>query len=540
VSDGGKSRLGARPRRLLKIAALAAAYVCAARLGLMMDALGGLATLVWPPTGIALASLLLFGLELWPGVALGAFVVNHWVGAPWSLCGIIALGNTLEAVLAAYTLLRLRDFSPELTNLKSAAYLLLLAIVSTLVSATLGVGGMALNHALPPSGFWLTWQVWWIGDFIGDLVVAPLLLSWWSRSKLNQKPRWLEIAALTVGLLASLWLIFGALPATHAPWLRQAYLLIPLLLWAAVRFGPRGASAATLLASAGAIWGTALGHGPFVHATLHEGLLTLQTFMSIVAVTYLILGAVVAERAELFERERMARTDAERAVRIRDDFLVVASHELRTPLTPLQLQLEGVQRAAESGDPRLAERVKQAIAQSGRLTQLVDSLLDVSRLASGRFELALEECDMAEIVAGAVERSRERAARAGSALRLAASGPLPGRWDRVRAEQLVFQLLSNAVKYGRGGAIDVELAATPRGVEITVRDVGIGIPPEALTRIFERFERATSGRQYDGLGLGLYVAQQIALAHQGDIRVASELGVGSTFTVRLPYDPSSA
>jgi signal transduction histidine kinase len=335
-------------------------------------------------------------------------------------------------------------------------------------------------------------------------------------------------------LLATLAAVFGSLGPAGDSWLRQAYLLIPSLIWAAVRFGPRGASRATLLASAGAIWGTALGHGPFARGTLHEGLLPLQLFMSVVAITFLILGALTAERHELLERERSARAVAERAVRVRDDFLAVASHELRTPLTPLQLQLEGVLRAAESGDPRLSARVERALLQGERLARLIDGLLDVSRLASGKLELSVEDCDMTEIVKSALDHVKDQAEKAGSPLRVVAQGPIAGRWDRGRTEQLLSNLLSNAIKYGRGSPIEVSIGTAHGYVEIAVHDGGIGVPAEAHTRIFERFERAAPSREYDGLGLGLYVAREIALAHRGEIAVKSKPNVGSTFTVRLP------
>jgi signal transduction histidine kinase len=514
---------------------MALAYAVVARLGLAMDAVGGLATLVWPPTGLALAGLLIFGVRDWPGVAAGALIANLWVGAPPVVAVGIALGNTLEAVVGAALLQRMRGFRRQLDELRSVVALVgLAALVSTLVSASTGTLSMVLGHVVTPAHAAQTWQAWWIGDVIGDLVVAPLILTFTAPDEMGRAGRRGEMLLLGALLMTVLALVFGSASSAHLGAFRAPHLLMPLLIWAAVRFGPRGAALATFLASGGAIWGTALGRGSFVRGTLHASLLELQTFMAVVAITFLVLAAVTVERRGSLLRERQARAEAERAVEVREEFLAVVSHELRTPLTPLELQLEAVLRAVSPTDDALRARVERAKRQSSRLVHLVEGLLDASRLAAGRLRLDVSEFDCHALALEVLDQAREEATRAGSSLSLKVEGTTLGSWDRQRLGQALANLIANAIKYGRGGPIALELDGGADGLRIVCIDQGIGIDPSALETIFRRFERAAPSRNDGGLGLGLYVAREIARAHGGDIGVRSEPGRGSTFTLSLP------
>ncbi len=521
------------PLLLTRVAVLAVTYAIVARLGLGVEALGGLAALVWPPTGVALAALVIFDLRLWPGVTLGALIANLGAGAPAGVAIGIALGNTLEAVLGATILSRTAGFERGLGTLRSVAAVVLAAFGSTLVSATVGVASMVGGHVIATDQLVSTWVSWWLGDVIGALVVAPLMLnlsvpdSDWSRGK------GAEAVALTLLLVLTVGLAFGHGEGVFGSPFRRPFVVTPYLIWATVRFGPRGATVATFIASAGAIAATALQRNALTATLLHDRLLELQCFMAVASVTFLILGAAVAERRRLLEFERAAHAEALRAIRVRDDFLAIASHELRTPLTPLKLQLDGLIRAFD-GDARLKERLVRASRQTERLARLTDELLDVSRIASGRLEIETERLDLTEIVVELLDHLGEDAARAGSPLHFERIEPTWVCWDRARTGQAVTGLLSNAIRYGRGKPIDVAITETTNTVEVIVRDQGVGIEPAAHTRIFERFERAAAARAYGGLGLGLYVVREIARAHGGDVSVSSTPGVGSVFTLRLP------
>src|SRR5688572_20083488 len=290
------STTAARTTRVLyaaELLALAAVYVGAARIGLAIDAVAGFATLVWAPSGIALAALLLRGHRLWPGVLIGAFVANTLTGAPVLVAVGIAIGNTLEAVLGSYALRRIPGFRTSLDRVRDVLGLIVLAAaLSTVVSATIGVGSLYLGGIVSPADVGRAWRAWWIGDMIGDLLVAPAILVW-SGVRLTSR-RWSEAAVLMVAVIVSGFLVFG----TEAAAFHQAYLIFPVLVWAALRFGPCGAASAALVVSVIAVWGTATGHGPFIQPALYDSLLALQTFMGVTAATFLVLGSSIAERRD--------------------------------------------------------------------------------------------------------------------------------------------------------------------------------------------------------------------------------------------------
>ncbi len=250
----------------------------------------------------------------------------------------------------------------------------------------------------------------------------------------------------------------------------------------------------------------------------------------------------LAHRAALsMENARLYR-EAQEAIRLRDEFLSIASHELKTPLTPLSLKLQALARelSRRPGDiPRaqVESYVEVGTRQVKKLSELIGDLLDVSRIAAGRLTLVPEDMDLGVLVREVVARYEPQAARSGSTLQLecAAQG-LTGRWDRLRLEQVVTNLVDNAVKYGEGRPVWVRVEGTAEGVRLTVRDEGIGISPEALPRLFGRFERAVSERHYGGLGLGLYITRTLVESMGGQVRVESEPGQGSTFTVELPRE----
>ncbi|HZX41848.1 MAG TPA: HAMP domain-containing sensor histidine kinase, partial [Myxococcaceae bacterium] len=244
--------------------------------------------------------------------------------------------------------------------------------------------------------------------------------------------------------------------------------------------------------------------------------------------------ALAADNARLYE-------EAQEAIRLRDEFLSVASHELRTPLTPLNLKLGIMRRVAEQAGEgtlpaaQVAADVGVTARHVQRLTNLVDHLLDVTRIRAGKLQLQLEVVDLAEVVRDAVSRLSSVAAEVGSRLEVDAPERCPGVWDRMRLEQIATNLLSNALKYGSGKPVQLRVDEQgPGQVVLSVRDGGIGMEPSVLGRIFGRFERGHSGRHYPGLGLGLYITRQIVTALEGTISVQSTPGAGSLFTVVLP------
>ncbi len=249
----------------------------------------------------------------------------------------------------------------------------------------------------------------------------------------------------------------------------------------------------------------------------------------------------LAERASQSLENAILYRKAQEAVRLRDEFISVASHELRAPLTALTLQVRLSQRAA-AADPAVATgtlpaRISSLSRQVDRLNRLVANLLDVTRMRVGRMELSPEPLDLVELVTEVAGHFQEEVARQGRQLEVSGQGPIEGRWDRLKLEQVFTNLLSNAVRYGASGPIEVSVARCAEVAEIAVRDRGPGIRSEDQGRIFDRYERGKAAAGNGGLGLGLYLVRLLVEAHGGCVRLDSMVGQGSTFTVALPLQP---
>ncbi|MFL5786235.1 MAG: ATP-binding protein, partial [Bacteriovoracaceae bacterium] len=305
--------------------------------------------------------------------------------------------------------------------------------------------------------------------------------------------------------------------------------------WAAIRFGARGASLTLLVIDVVEVYATSHGIGTFANLDLFPSgrLLTTQVLVSNLAILILILAAALEEQTDL-------REGAETATRIRDDFISVASHELKTPLTSLKMEIQILNNYINTGkiktvpDERLHKLARISDQEIKRFSNLINDLLDVSRITSGRISFNQEEVDTLSLVNEAVERLQPEITRSGSIVSVSGEKNLRGLWDKVRIDQVVTNLLSNAIKYGCGRPVMIKVQEEKGCALIEVRDQGLGIPEEDQERIFHRFERAVSAKEYSGLGLGLFIARQIVEAHGGRITVRSDEGNGSSFRVELP------
>jgi integral membrane sensor domain MASE1 len=294
-------RLG---RYALDLVVVAACYYLGARVGLLQALVNDQVTPLWPPTGVAVLALLLGGLRLWPGIALGAFAVNSALTDVGSTV-LITVGNTLAPVVA-YLLLKRVGFRRELDRTRDALALVVLGgLVGMVVSATIGSGTLLVRGVIDGSLFWSTWTVWWTGDALGVLVFVPMVLAFRS-VRLRHRPvrRWLE----AVALLASTAVVM-AVASTHD--LRLMYLVFPFLIWAALRFQHLGTAPYTLIATTLAARGAARSTGPFADLDLVVRMVTLQAFNGTAVLTALMLSAVIAERNAA--REAIERTVAQLA-----------------------------------------------------------------------------------------------------------------------------------------------------------------------------------------------------------------------------------
>jgi anti-anti-sigma factor len=275
---------------------VAATYYLTARLGLRVALVGSVVTPIWPPTGIAVVALLSFGMRLWPAITLSALLVNAPINSSLAGALLIAVGNT-AAPLLAVGLLHAAGFRSQLDRLRDALALVLLgALTSMAVSAGLGTAALLMDGTISHSDVASTWALWWAGDATGVLVFAPLLLSLGQIGQLGWQRR-LEAVAVISSLALVAYLVF------HSQY-QDTYLVFPLLIWAAVRFGQLGAALAALTVVGMAVWSAIDEAGPFAHTTLLNRMLTLQTYNAVTALTSLVLAAIMTERHSVLDRER--------------------------------------------------------------------------------------------------------------------------------------------------------------------------------------------------------------------------------------------
>ncbi|HTE21939.1 MAG TPA: MASE1 domain-containing protein [Candidatus Limnocylindria bacterium] len=535
---------------LLKLTLLFVIYFATGRLGLSLDAVSGFAALVWAPTGIALAAMLILGFRYWPGIALGAVLVNMAAGAPLLVALGIGCGNTLEALAGAYVLKRFTRFQISLERVADVLRLIFFAaIASTLVSATIGVTSLLLGGLVAGEGYGETWIAWWIGDMLGALIVTPLLLVWHERLRRPLDPRRFASAAVPILLLAAVSIvIFRGLPGRDIRPLTFAYIIFPILIWIALRFGQRGSVTAMFIVSCIAIWETVTTHNYSSALTLSQNLLLLQSFIGITAATFMTMAAVVSEREQTQKRQQYLeqkaalltkqRSRLEMLNRAKDEFISIASHQLRTPATGVKQYL-GMLLQDYAG--RLSKQqhahVTTAYENNERQLKIIEDLLHVARIDAGKLPLNKTTCDlnklMGEVAAQQAEAFKERGQKL---LFSPAKGSIKARADKELLRMVLENLIDNAGKYSPAGEkVRLSVSKMDRMVRLEIHDKGFGITKKDQKKLFQKFSRVDAhSNLIGGSGLGLYWAKKVIDLHGGSIDLTSEAGEGSTFTVKLP------
>jgi PAS domain S-box-containing protein len=308
-----RARLGYR--YVLQLAVVFALYFGAGKLGLTVPFTSSSASPIWPAAGIAVAAVLIWGIRIAPAIASAAFLVNFLSPVPTFASIAIGLGNASSAIVAGYLLKRSSDFEISLPRLKDVLKLVTVAaVLATAVAASVGVTALTLVHTKAWAGYASAWRIWWLGDAMGVLVVAPLLLTGQDLIRVCRGSRVLEACLLSIAILITSAVIFTPRASVRDDVL--AFVVFPFIIWAALRFRVAGAAVACLLSASFAVWGTAHGFGPFVnHTPLHNAML-LQVFVAVTSLTGLILAAVINERehiGEAFESEKRLLSESEAA-----------------------------------------------------------------------------------------------------------------------------------------------------------------------------------------------------------------------------------
>jgi PAS domain S-box-containing protein len=307
-----------RVRGAAPLLLLTAIYFSAGNLGLTLAVINPSASPVWPPTGIALAAVLILGRRVWPAIALGAFAVNYVAASGVFPSLAIAVGNALEALVGAYLVSRFAGGRVAFDRSRDCfAFVVLAGFVSTTISATIGTTSLALSGAVAWPAYWSVWLTWWLGNAGGNVVVAPLILLWAGTPRPRWTSRqWCEIVLLTGALVAVATLVFvkSAYPLE--------FLTIPLCVWAGARFGPREAATATAILSIIGVWAAVVGAGPFGAEPANTALLLTQTFLVVAQIAGLATGAAVVEMTAAHDmlrtlNARLEERVAERTAKLR-------------------------------------------------------------------------------------------------------------------------------------------------------------------------------------------------------------------------------
>ncbi len=524
-------------RRVFVIVLLTLVYVATGRLGLRLAFLQESATAVWPPTGIALGAMLMLGTWVWPSVLAGAFVVNLiTAGTVWTSLGI-ATGNTLEAVTGSLLVSRFAGGRDAFFRPLDVFRFALLSAVSTMISASIGVTVLCLGHLAAWNAVGPIWLTWWLGDAVGAVLFAPLLVLWCRRENINWR-RTGEAILLIAGLLGLGMLAFGS----WTPWQRTNYplefIVTPVLLWAAFRFGPRGATASSLVLASVALRSTLHGFGPFVATSPNESLLLLQAYLGVGAVMVLAVSAVVWEREQARRQLANQTQELERSNADLQHFAYVASHDLKEPL-----------RMTGSFAELLARRYRGQLSQEAdefidyitsgvrRMSALIDGLLLYSRAGdvplSGPNTDGTRALEVALLnLAAAIQESDA----------VVTHDPLPVLAMNESQLVMIFQnLVGNSIKYRNNQPPRVHVSATQEGGEwiLSVKDNGIGIEPEYRDHVFTLFKRL-HGPQVPGAGIGLALCKRIVERHGGRIWIESPPEPGTCLRFALPKDTSAA
>jgi signal transduction histidine kinase len=441
-------------------------------------------------------------------------------------------------------------------------FVLLAVVLSPTVSATFGVTSLSLGGYAEWERYSAIWTTWWLGDAVGALIVTPALVLWlsnpvptWSRSQL------LEVAA-SLGLLSLVALVvFHSGEARIGLNYPLGFLTLSILIWIAVRLGPRETATAILLCVGIAIWGTLQGSGPFAQGSPNKMLLSLQAFMAVIAVTALALAVGVSEqkRAEraldelnqTLEQRIQDRTSVLQATveqlqefdRLKSAFVTIVSHELRTPLTAIkgfvENLLEGLTGPLNEKQQYYLSRVR---LSTERLTRMLNELLDLSRIEAGTMDLLPASLSLQDLLADLREAFQPAAARKSILMQIAPTDEMPRvQADRDKLYEVLANLLENAIKFTpSGGRVRIEAQVLDgRYIQVGVTDTGCGIPEEHLPKIFDKFYRVPSGTGNSaGAGLGLAIAKGLVELHGGAMTVESVPGEGSHFSFTLPYDAS--
>ena len=545
-------------RKGIQLIILALVYFLAAKFSLKLAFLHVSASPVWPPTGICLAALLILGYRVWPSIWVGAFLANLATTSDvWSSAGI-SCGNTLEGLVGFFLIQKYARGLHFLEHPRNIfKFTLLAGIISTTISASIGVTSLALVGLADWHYYSGIWYTWWLGDVTGNLIFAPLMITWYLQSRFKWNRSFsLEFFLLLFALAGvSSFLFLGYFPSflKNSP---LEFLTIPVVVWASFRFDLPGAVTSTFLLSAAALWGTLHGHGPFIRDTPNESFLILQSFMAVISITSISLASIVLELKKVTEalkksEEQMkaANQELSRINKLKTEFTSMVSHELRTPLNAIKegidLVIDGIEGPITTTQQETLEISKSNV---NRLSRMIDNVLDYTRYEYGKLEVRLENTDIKQIISEVCAFMNPVVTK--KSIRLFTDlppSPLFAFCDSDKIKQVLINLIDNALKFTLSdGEIQLRLFKQENQVHIQVKNTGAVIKEEDQKKIFDLFSQGSNEviPRMGGSGVGLAVCKLLMTLHTGTISVTSRENEGTCFTLiwplkPLPYIPES-
>jgi signal transduction histidine kinase len=482
------------------VGALAGAYYLAAQIGYTLKFSGAVAAIVWLPVGVGIAFLYLGGLRFWPGVVLGDLLANQYGTLPVGSAVGQTVGNTLEVVVAAYLLRRLVRSGRPLDSVTGVCGLIVAIFTGVAVSATLGPFSLRLGDVLATSELPHVWHTWWLGDTAGALVVVPLALAWWRPIDLSS---WTPERVLEASLmLAAVIGLSEVALRTDRP---LVYIVFPALIWAALRFGPRGGTLAVAVAVGFTLWKTAHHSGPFVVDSIPRSTLSTQLYVGVAALSTMFLAAVVAEREEIARGLRESRA---RLVTVADRERRRLENNLHDG-AQLTLTMLAGQMASAREESRRNPDLAPALFEDAE-THLLIAIDELRDLAHGIHPTILTDLGLAEAVRSLVD---------GAPIPIRVLALPAGRLDataEATAYYVVAEAITNAEKHARAETITIRVLESASFLRIEVGDDGAGGADErngsGLQGLRDRVE-AVGGvlRVASGSGRGTLVRADIPL-----------------------------
>jgi PAS domain S-box-containing protein len=599
---------------------LIVSYTLSGKLGLLLAVINPHATVIWAPTGIAIAGILIFGQRIWPAIFLAAFLTNFTTsGAIASSLGI-AFGNTLEGLIAAYLISLYADGRKVLNSSRGIFKFIIIIFLSCMISASWGVISLLLDGSATISNYSSIWFTWWMGDVSGAIIITPLFLFWTKRYLFKwNKDRFLEAVYLLLTTIIVAGAVFHGTFFNIPEFLPIEFLIIPILVWIALRFDRRETITVIFILAVIAVWGTYQGYGPFSGYNHNESLILLQSYLDIVTIMILSLAAVVAERKRvrrLFQSTLDAMTEGFQIIgsdykyiyvnnavakqgkkkpeellghtmneiypgiektemfgylkkcmidrvphemdnkfiyadgsekwfrlkiepitegalilsiditkekeidEMKTEFIYMASHELRTPLSAIK----GFISMINSGDygpvgARLKRPLFMVASSTQKLVDIVNEMLDVSRIEAERINLKTEDYRIQEIINDLVHSLSPSAQAKKLKIIIEKDKKLVVHADKDKVSSIINNLLKNAIKSTEKGSISIESRKEKNKIILTVTDTGIGIDKNDQVKLFNKFEQLKSRNSGNasGIGLGLYISREFARRMNGSV-----------------------